>query len=154
MRVAPTGAVHDTAQDEPDEVEQLLASWKRHLRAQRTSPATIAMYGIAVGQLRAFLLERGVPIAPQAITREHAEAYITDLLHRWKPTTAHNRYRGCQSFFRWLVDEGEVGESPMSRMKPPRLPGEGPWSILSFWVTSCVPVTGSHRCAPSSTRRA
>ena len=31
-----------------------------------------------------------------AIRREHVEAFITDILERWKPATAHNRYRGCQ----------------------------------------------------------
>ena len=126
MRIGPADSPHDTATDDPDELMALLASWKRSLRAQRTSPATIATYGIAVGQLRAFLLERGMPMSPAAITREHVEAFITDLLDRWKPATAHNRYRGCQAFFRWLVEEGELRDSPMARMKPPRLPETPP----------------------------
>ena len=40
----------------------------------------------------------------------------------WKPATAHNRYRGCQAFFRWLVDEGEISASPYAKMKPPLIP--------------------------------
>ena len=80
MRTAPTGKVDDTAPDDPDELLDLLASWKRSLRAQRISPATIATYGIAVGQLRAYLLEQGMPVVPAAVTREHVEAFITHLL--------------------------------------------------------------------------
>jgi site-specific recombinase XerD len=129
MRVAATGVANDTGADDPDELMSLLASWKRSLRAQRISPATISTYSIAVGQLRAFLLERGMPVTPRSIAREHVESFIEDLLARWKPATAHNRYRGCQAFFRWLVDEGEIRESPMARMKPPRLP-EAPPPVL------------------------
>lgn len=70
-----------------------------------------------------------MPSAPDAIRREHVESFITELLERWKPATAHNRYRALNSFFRWLVDEGELRESPMARMKPPRLP-EAPPPVL------------------------
>jgi site-specific recombinase XerD len=90
------------------------------------SPATLATYSAAVRQLTAFLADMGMPTSPAAITREHVEAFITDLLERWKPTTAHNRYRACHAFFKWLVEEGEISESPMARMKPPRLPETPP----------------------------
>ncbi len=118
----PTGAPHDTA----GSLGPLIASWRRHLAAQRSSPATIDTYTIAVGQLAAFLVDRRMPTEPGAIRREHVEAFIADLLERWKPATAHNRYRGCLAFFRWLKDEGEIRESPMANMKPPRLPEEPP----------------------------
>ena len=70
-----------------------------------------------------------MPRDVESMTREHVEAFITDLLERWKPATANNRYRGLQSFFRWLVEEGEIGESPMVHMKPPRVP-ENPPDVL------------------------
>jgi site-specific recombinase XerD len=94
------------------------------------SPATLDTYSTSVRGLTRFLAEQGMPTAPGAITREHVEAFITDLLARWKPTTAHNRYRALKSFFGWLVDEGELRESPMARMRPPRLP-ETPPPVLS-----------------------
>ena len=123
MATIPTDAGHHTATTELDD---LIASWRRHLVAQRMSPATLSTYGTSVRQLARFLAERGMPTSPVAITREHVEAFITDLLERWKPTTAHNRYRALGSFFRWLVDEGEIRSSPMDRMKPPRLPETPP----------------------------
>jgi site-specific recombinase XerD len=123
MPIAPPSARHSTA---GDELVDLLESWRRHLRAQRISPATISTYSTAVRQLIAFLERQGMPTSPAAVRREHVEAFITDILERWKPTTAHNRYRGCHAFFRWLLEEGEIRDNPMERMKPPRLPEEPP----------------------------
>src|SRR5258708_4883840 len=126
MAPVTTDAANDTG---TAELDGLIVSWRRHLVAQRMSPATLSTYGTSVRQLARFLAERRMPTSPAAITREHVEAFITDLLDRWKPTTAHNRYRGLGSFFRWLVDEGEIRSSPMERMKPPRLP-EAPPPVL------------------------
>ena len=123
MQPVSTGAAHSTSRTDLD---GLLESWRRHLRAQRISPATISTYSTAVGQLTRFLERQGMPTTPSAIRREHVEAFITDILEHWKPATAHNRYRGCHAFFRWLLEEGEIRGNPMERMKPPRLPEEPP----------------------------
>jgi site-specific recombinase XerD len=70
-----------------------------------------------------------MPQAVASIKREHVESFIEDQLARHKPATAHNRYRALRSFFNWLAGEGEVRESPMARMKPPKLP-EAPPPVL------------------------
>jgi site-specific recombinase XerD len=126
MPQARADAAHSTG---TDELTSLAASWARHLRAQRASSATIATYGTSVTQLARFLREQGMPDSPASLTREHVEAFITDLLGRQAPATAHNRYRALRSFFAWLVEEGELRASPMERMKPPRLP-EAPPPVL------------------------
>lgn len=126
MVTTPTGLADHTV---TAELLDLLASWRRHMTAQRMSAATLATYSTSVGQLAAFLAERGMPSAPGGIRREHVEAFVSDLLSRRKPATAHNRYRALAAFFRWLVEEGEIRESPMARMKPPRLP-ETPPDVL------------------------
>jgi site-specific recombinase XerD len=90
------------------------------------SPATLATYSASVAQLDAFLAEQSMPLEVADIRREHVEAFITVLLERWKPATAHNRYRALRAFFGWLLEEGEIPENPMARMKPPRLPEEPP----------------------------
>lgn len=56
------------------------------------------------------------------IHREHVEAFVADQLQRWKPATASQRYRALTQLFRWLVDEGEIRDSPMARMRPPKVP--------------------------------
>jgi site-specific recombinase XerD len=97
-------------------------SFARHLRAENLSPKTIYAYTGAVDQLGRFLAERGMPQDVASVTREHVEAFITHLLETRKASTAHQRYRGCQSFFSWLVAEGEIKASPMANMRPPKLP--------------------------------
>lgn len=106
-----------------------LASFIRHLRAENLSPKTEQTYSESVTQLAAFLEAQGMPLEVTHITREHAESFISHLLETRKPATANNRYRGLQSFFKWLVDEGELKSNPMERMKPPRVP-EAPPDVL------------------------
>ena len=49
-----------------------------------------------------------MPIQIVSITREHVESFIEELLGKWKPATANDRYRGLQTYFGWLVEEGEM----------------------------------------------
>lgn len=121
----PASAAHHTASLLLNDV----SSFARHCRAVNLSPKTIETYTEAARLLAEFLAATGMPTDVSSIRREHVEAFIADQLERFKPTTAHNRYRGCQAFFRWALDEGLIKESPMARMRPPRLP-EAPPAIL------------------------
>lgn len=98
----------------------------QHLAAANKSPMTIKSYGEAVRRLDDYLAAQGMPRTVVAIHREHVEAFVTDQLARWKPATAANRFRSLQQLFKWLVDEGEIKESPMARMKPPTVPDAPP----------------------------
>ena len=66
----------------------------------------------------------------EKIGREHVESFIEDQLARWKPTTALTRYQAIRQFFLFAIDEGELCESPMARMKPPSIP-EVPVPVVS-----------------------
>ena len=94
MATSPPTPPHDTAAVRARLT--LLASWRRHLRAQRMSPRDPR--DLRRGRRAARRLPgraRACPGPPASCTREHVEAFITDLLARAKPATAHNRYRGC-----------------------------------------------------------
>ncbi len=108
----------------------LTESFRRTLLAENKSPRTIETYGESLKAFGAYLLAQGMPTEPTHITREHVEAFVADLLERFKPATASNRYRALQVFFRWCVEEGEVKSSPMAKMKPPHVP-ETPPKVLS-----------------------
>jgi site-specific recombinase XerD len=112
------------------DIDVNLASFVRHLRAANLSPRTIESYSESVRALDAYLTDHGLPTDVGAVERAHIEAFVADLLERWKPATASNRFRGSQAFFKWLVEEREISESPMARMRPPRVP-ETPPAILS-----------------------
>jgi site-specific recombinase XerD len=122
------------------DVEQMVTSFRRHLRAENKAEQTITAYTYAPLQLADFLAERGMPSEVASNRREHVEAFLEDLLGRRTAATANNRYRGLVAFFTWLTDEGETS-SPMVRMKPPAIPqqpvpvpptaGEGEDPLLS-----------------------
>lgn len=102
-------------------------SFLRHLAAENKSPNTLLTYGKAIEQFADFLAEMGMPTAPEWVTGEHIEEFLIYLQKRgWKPASVANRYRSLQQFFKWLVAEKEISESPMAAMKPPAIPEEPP----------------------------
>lgn len=125
----PSAPISDRESTAAPDIPANAQSFARHLRAANKSPNTTKAYLDAVSRLDAFLEAHGMPQAVANVRREHVEAFIEDQLARLKPASAANRYRSLQQFFRWLVDEGEVRESPMARMKPPTIP-ETPPDVL------------------------
>ncbi len=107
-----------------------MPSFVRHLRAGNKARTTIVTYASAITLLDGFLRESGMPRTISGVRREHIEAFIGDLLERWKPATASNRFRALQQFFKWAAEEGEIKSSPMERMKQPRVPVTPP-AVLS-----------------------
>ncbi len=139
MVKATTDAGEDTASS-PD-VLLNLSAFVPHLRAANRSPNTIRGYVEAVEKFDAFLAAQGMPRAVANIRREHVEAFINDQLTRLRPASAANRYRSVQQFFRWLVDEGEIKESPMARMKPPNIPETPPPVLRTDEIAALRKVT-------------
>ncbi len=103
-------------------IDVLLDSFRRDLKARNKAPRTIQSYEEAVRQFGAFLSSHGMPTEAVSIKREHVEAYIVDVLEHYRPTTATARYKSLQQFFKFLVDDGELTLSPMSKMHPPAIP--------------------------------
>ena len=104
------------------EVDEYLGSWGRSLRSRNRSEKTIRGYGETVQIFQGFLRSGSLPTVVGEIERGHVEAFMADQLARWKPTTALTRHQALRQFFLYLVDEGELTESPMARMKPPSIP--------------------------------
>ena len=100
----------------------LIPSFERSLRAANKSPKTIQVYGEAAAQLLDFLSQAGMPTQVAHIGREHVESFIEQLVCTKSPATANNRYRALAALFNFLVDFGEITDSPMRKMKPPEVP--------------------------------
>jgi integrase/recombinase XerC len=111
------------------DLEALLASWMRSLRARNVSAATQTTYRAAAAQLTRFLAERDITTAAQ-VDRAAVEDWIGSLLETRSAATANNRYRAIQQWFAWMVEEDELTESPLARMRPPQVP-EQQTEILS-----------------------
>ena len=111
--------------------------FERHLRAANRSAKTVQVYVESAGQLDRFLAAQGMPTMPEGIHREHVEAWIEDVLGRCKPATASVRFRSLQQFFKFLVEEGEVRESPMRNMRAPIVP-EQPVAVVTHDELECL----------------
>jgi site-specific recombinase XerD len=108
----------------------LIPSFRRHLRAANLSPRTVRGYTDSTEIFCKYLSQHGMPTTVTSITREHVESFIEDLLATWRPSTANTRYRALQAFWKWAVADGEVIDSPMRLMRPPKVP-EDPPPVLS-----------------------
>ena len=69
-------------------------SWAKSLRAAGKAPRTVVSYLETLDKFVRFLHTSGMPLAIDAISKEHLEAFISDQLFRYKPATANVRYRG------------------------------------------------------------
>lgn len=118
-----------TTRTVPD-LEDLVPSWVRHLKAERKAKKTLEAYESSAHLLIGFLRDSGMPLEPAAITREHIETFIVAELERTKAASAAARFRCLQQLFRWLTEEGEIPDSPMRNMRSPRFEEE-PVEILT-----------------------
>jgi site-specific recombinase XerD len=75
-------------------------SFRRALEAENKSRRTIEAYTDAVRLLATYCQAHGNPLLAGELRREHIQEFIADQLARWKPATAHNRYRGLHAFFK------------------------------------------------------
>ena len=112
----------------------LLQSFDIHLRARNRSERTNETYIDSTTQFLEFAIDRDLPSQPTQWTRSHVGGFMAFLMEErgLKSSTANNRYRGLQAFFRWLEDEGDIPYSPMGeytnskgfkvrRMQPPKI---------------------------------
>ena len=102
----------------------VVRSWGRSLYAK--SPATQSAYLTAAVQLGQFLEERGMPTAVESITGEHVREFLRDQIETRSASTARSRHAFLSAFFRWLVDEGEIRDSPMRRVQAPTVEDRPP----------------------------
>ena len=101
----------------------LIPSFERSLRAANKSPKTVQVYSEAANQLPAFLRETGMPTAVEQIRREGVESFIERLVQtRASPLSLTTGNPALTALFGFLVDFGEIIESPMRKMKPPKVP--------------------------------
>ena len=106
--------------------ETLWTSFVRALRAEAVKPLTITAYSQASDAFLAYATQHDLPTAPALVTRHDLEGFMTEQVETKAPNTARNRFRALSRFFKWLVDEEELAESPMARMKAPRVVEQPP----------------------------
>jgi site-specific recombinase XerD len=106
----------------PGGLASLVESWDLSLALGR-SDLTRQNYMAAATQFVEHLDAQGMPTQAEHVRREHVESFLVALQRSGKrPATVANRYRALKLLFDWLVEDGEVRESPMRNMRPPRVP--------------------------------
>ncbi|GGM83391.1 hypothetical protein GCM10012275_62530 [Longimycelium tulufanense] len=107
----------------------LLRDWDRGLRSANYPETTRYNYLLAAAQLARYLREYSPdPDAddaaedPTEVTKAHIESFQAWMIDTRSASTALNKHKGLQQFFRWLVDEEEIDRSPMERVKQPKTP--------------------------------
>lgn len=100
-------------------------SFERHLRAEGKADKTVETYMEAANQLITRVAPLGIE-HPRDITREQIDEYRASLLDNDRPgrfSTANNRHRALQQFFKWLeYVEKAIVENPMADLNPPKVP--------------------------------
>lgn len=112
------------------QIGELAESFRRSMLAEDKAPKTVLAYLSAVYELVDFLKARGMPTAISHVKREHVEAYLIwrreqPNEHTGNPISASylsQRFRSLQQFWKWCLEEGEIKESPMHRIKRPPVP--------------------------------
>lgn len=100
--------------------DPLIASFERHLRAERKDADTVAHYAGSAKQYLAFALTTGLP-SLRVSKREHIELWLETLHKTYAPASVRNRFIGLRLFYKWLATEGEIRTNPMAKIKPPSL---------------------------------
>ena len=111
-------------------LEDLLASFRRHLRAAAKAPRTIELYSQSVQYFTRWPVDRGRPATLDELTRHAISAWLAELAETCEPSTAGTRLRGMRRFCRWLVTEGELEKAPTDGIEIPSPPDE-PVPILT-----------------------
>jgi integrase len=107
-----------------------LGDWDRSLRSGNYPETTRYNYLLAAAQLGRYLGECSPdPDAddaaddPCAVTRAHVEAFQAWMIETRSASTALNKHKGLQQFFKWLqVDERAIDRNPMDRVRQPKTP--------------------------------
>ena len=102
-----------------DNLDLLLTSWLRSLRAERKSEATVRTYRNGV---EAFLKWASGQDRSPELTRAQVRAFLDDLQSAGAaPATAKARYQALRRFSTWLAAEGEIDSDDLLTLKAPKV---------------------------------
>jgi integrase/recombinase XerC len=109
----------------------LMDSWELSMEARNLAPKTIRIYRDAAQKFVAHLSQLGTDSDPLKWQRGDVEGYLAAMLARGCSSSyANQHYRALQQWFKWMLEEDEILESPMARMRPPIIP-EHPVAVVS-----------------------
>nr|BFE69847.1 hypothetical protein GCM10020092_031480 [Actinoplanes digitatis] len=104
-----------------------LRDWDRTLRAANRPETTRYNYLLAVAQLARYLCSEeseyagsGAALDPTAVKKRHVEVFQAWMIETRSASTALNKHKSLQQFFKWLVEEEDLERSPLDRVRQPK----------------------------------
>jgi integrase/recombinase XerC len=104
-----------------------LRDWDRTLRSGNYPETTRYNYLLAGAQLDRFLIENAdrhdageASEDPTEVERGHVEEFQAWMVRTRSASTALNKHKALQQFFKWLVEEEDLERSPLDRVKQPK----------------------------------
>lgn len=96
-------------------------------KVEEKSPLTIQTYGRRITSFIRFVECLGLANDASDISSYHIRLFLSSLQHQGcKASTINSYYRTLQTFFNWLVAEGAISKTPMTNIKPPKVPKTKP----------------------------
>jgi len=111
----------------PDRLQNQAKNYLLSCKVEEKSPLTIESYCRRIASFVQFV--EGMESANDAsdITSYHVRLFLSSLQHQGcRASTINSYYRTLQTFFNWLVAEDIITKSPMTNIKPPRIPKTKP----------------------------
>lgn len=102
-----------------DDFTRLVDSFIVDLTVRDRAERTKEVYAEGLRQFTAWLAEHDRTTDPTGITRADCRDFLAHLVTTRSAATARNRYTALQQFFKFLVREDELDQSPMARLEPP-----------------------------------
>jgi site-specific recombinase XerD len=105
-----------------------LADWDRSLRSGNYPETTRYNYLLAAAQLAKYLdtvtdeAFADAAADPTAVRGAHVEDFQAWMIETRSASTALNKHKALQQFFKWLLSEEEIDRSPMDRVRQPKTP--------------------------------
>ena len=113
-----------------ERLEDLAASFARHLRAEGKAPRTAVIYGQSVRFFSAWLVAQGRDPVLTELNRAAIREWLAQLAEMREASTVRTRHKGLHRFCAWLVGEGELDANPMTGLDAP-MPKDKPVPVLS-----------------------
>ncbi|MEU7909310.1 tyrosine-type recombinase/integrase [Actinoplanes sp. NPDC049118] len=104
-----------------------LRDWDRTLRGGNYPETTRYNYLLAAAQLNRYLLDHAGQLDagsasedPVEVERGHVEEFQAWMVRTRSASTALNKHKSLQQFFKWLVEEEDLERSPLDRVRQPK----------------------------------
>lgn len=120
-------------------MRQLIDEFKIYLKTvKRTSDNTIASYTFDLERLAMYMEERGVT-GLEDISEDKLISYVSALNDdNYSPYSIARHITSIKAFFRFLVDNGNIGDNPAEKLRNPKVEKKDPRILSSYEIDSLL----------------